>query len=389
MNEYFTPNSNIVPSELTSLKSKPYDVSPDSVKLFAMELIIKGRTSETSRECLRQTLPKLLARLDLFSGPRTRCVTQKFKPTPLRINKSLVKQSWPCFEVTWTINTHPSNDEKFQFCTLECQTLLTRSYPQLVKEYHRDQRHQQQGRAEDERRKRFIGTSKNSTQGQQRLQQPGRQRKRDRNFVAKVRKVQKTSTRQARSSDVSMLMGNVGIGESERFGPLHEHAQTSVEQAACNNVSTTMDNFQSFNNLLVEDRFDLEHEPFDESGGNDNQRDNCDCDYNYKESERTWGSREKSSVVDDFVNNTDGNYSLHPGATSHCEANGTWDWDSQAQPFQQDDHLLYNADAYCGDDTVAAVNNNEAPLCPLSPTNPIFCDLGAIQIEVTPLVSRR
>jgi hypothetical protein len=92
---------------LKSLKLKPYTVSPDPVTLFTMTMILKGRTTESSKEYIKQTLSKLLARLDLWdTGPRNRYVgtKSKYKPVPIRIEKILMRNTVSCYEVTWLVN---------------------------------------------------------------------------------------------------------------------------------------------------------------------------------------------------------------------------------------------------------------------------------------------
>ncbi|KAL3764739.1 hypothetical protein ACHAW5_011290 [Stephanodiscus triporus] len=229
VNQYFSPNGNIVPSLLKSLTSKPYAVSPNPVTLFTTVMLLKGRTKESSREFIKQTLPKLLARLDLWdTGPRNRYVSvnRKFKPVPIRIEKSVVRESSPRYEVTWSINVGVVEDETFQFCTCECRSLVDSAYPQLVEMFHREERRRQQGRVEDERRKRFTGTGdKNARRNAQKRnerrmisknsQAGGHRRKRERNFDAnRVSKVPKTSMDRGPTSsglglDVSLLIDNL------------------------------------------------------------------------------------------------------------------------------------------------------------------------------------
>jgi hypothetical protein len=77
-------------------------VSPDPATLFATAITLKGRMKESSQEYIKQTLPKLLARLDLWdTGPRNRYVIpdRKYKPVPIRIDKSVVRESHSRYEV--------------------------------------------------------------------------------------------------------------------------------------------------------------------------------------------------------------------------------------------------------------------------------------------------
>jgi flap endonuclease GEN len=230
VDQYFSPNGNSVPSSLKSLKSKPYAVSPDPATLFAMAITLKGRTKESSREYIKQTLPKLLARLDLWdTGPRNRYVIpdQKYKPVPIRIEKSVVRESLSRYEVTWSIIVSEAEDDAFQFCTCECQSLVDSAYPRLAEAFHREERRRKQGRAEDERRKRFTGAGDNHARrnnaqkrDERRMisknpQAGGHGRKRERNFDgSRVSKVPKASSERGPTStglglDVSLLIGNI------------------------------------------------------------------------------------------------------------------------------------------------------------------------------------
>ncbi|KAL7437331.1 hypothetical protein ACHAXH_003137, partial [Discostella pseudostelligera] len=233
VDQYFSPNSNHVPSSLRVLLSKPYVVSPDAKLLFTTSMILKGRTKESSHEYIKSTLPKLLARLDLWdTRPRNNYVTStsklRYKPIPQRIEKRVVRQSWPCYEITWSINIGVAEDEQFQFNTFDCQSVVDAVLPQLVKSFYREERRILQGRAEEERRKHFTGANvrkshasrrnaqlQNQRRDATRNPQAGqRRRKRDRNFdVSRIGKLPKTSADPPSSSgyglDVSLLIDSL------------------------------------------------------------------------------------------------------------------------------------------------------------------------------------
>jgi len=103
----FSSNKNNFPNTLELLKLNPYTVPPDPATLFTTTMILKGRTTELSKEYIRQILSKLLARLDLWdTGPRNRYVgtKRKYKPVPIQIEKILMRNSASCYEVTWLVN---------------------------------------------------------------------------------------------------------------------------------------------------------------------------------------------------------------------------------------------------------------------------------------------
>lgn len=225
VDQYFSPNGNTVPIMLRSLRSKPYNVSPDSVTMFTTSIIFKGKTKESSHEYIKQTLPKLLARLDLWSSePRNRhALTSKTKckPVPIRIDKCVVRNLVPCYEVTWSITICVvDKDDTFEFNTCEFQSLLDSAYPQLVETFHQQERRRQQTRFQDERRKRFgVGNvarknnnaKRNECQKASNHPQGGGKKKRkyDRNFD--MIKIHKTSTGRGLrlGLDVSLLIDNM------------------------------------------------------------------------------------------------------------------------------------------------------------------------------------
>ena len=243
VDQYFSPNSNDVPSSLHLLLSKPHVVSPDARSLFTTSMILKGRTAESSREYIKSTLPKLLARLDLWdTRPRNNYITStskhKYKPIPLRIEKSVVKQSMQCYELAWSINIGVIEDEQVQFNTFECQSVVDAVLPQLVKTFHQEERRKQQGRAEEERRRRFTGANsrknhvsnrnlqlQNQRRDATRNPHAGqRRRKRDRIFdVSRISKLPKTS-----AYDCS----GVGLDVSQLIDSFPDESSNSVESSS-------------------------------------------------------------------------------------------------------------------------------------------------------------
>ena len=222
VDQYFSPNGNTLPIMLRSLRSKPYTVSPDPVTMFTTSMIFKGRTKESSHEYIKQTLPKLLARLDLWSsGPRRYALTSKpkDKPVPIRINKCVVRNLVPCYEVTWSITICVvDKDDTFEFNTCEFQSLVDCAYPQLVETFHQQERRRQQARFQDERRKRLGVGNKKRSQRHEASNHPqggGRKKKRkyERNF--ELIKIHNTSTGRGLNRpseiglDVSLLIDNM------------------------------------------------------------------------------------------------------------------------------------------------------------------------------------
>ncbi len=276
VDQYMSPNSNHVPSSLRLLLSKPYVVSPDPRSFFTTSMILKGRTKESSHEYVKSTLPKLLARLDLWdTRPRNNYVTStsklKYKPIPLRIEKCVVKQSWLCYELIWSINIGVVEDEQFQFNTFECQSVVDAVLSHLVKTFHQEERRKVQGRAEEERRKHFTGAKsrKNhaSNRNVQLLQNQRRgastnpqarqqRRKRDRNFdVSRISKMPKITAppTSAFGLDVSLLIDSLpdesmdsdiesmSFDEKENHLPLQYDGMREAGAAYCVNTKMPTD----------------------------------------------------------------------------------------------------------------------------------------------------
>lgn len=219
---YFSPNGNTVPNSLDSVKSATCIASPAAAQLFQSTLILKGASLSSSLDYVRQTLPQLLARLDLLStAPRNVYATinnQKYKPIPVRVEKMLVRKSVPCYEVIWAIAFDKPVEQQIQFSTHEFQSLINAAFPRLVEAFHREEREKQRGLIEQERHKKFVGTNKPRHQSQQqrekqfnRSMKPGQGRKRERHFdvhhFRKPRVIPENSTSQ--SADVAMLMDHM------------------------------------------------------------------------------------------------------------------------------------------------------------------------------------
>lgn len=216
---YFSPNGNSVPNSLASVTSATCIASPAAAQLFQSTLILKGTSISSSQDYVLRTLPQLLARLDLLStAPRNVYATisnQKNKPVPIRVEKMLVRESIPCYEVKWAIVVV---EQQIHFSTHEFQSLINTAFPRLVETFHREERQRQRGLIEQERHKKFVGTNKPRNQSQQqrekqfyRRMKTGQGRKRERLFdfghIRKPRVIHSTS--QSQSADVAMLMDHM------------------------------------------------------------------------------------------------------------------------------------------------------------------------------------
>ena len=222
--EYFSPNGGTIPSSICSKKSL-YAFAPNALGLFnSSTLILKGKTLQTSHIYVHETLPPLLARLEVWNkDERNKYVAtrQKYKPIPVKIERGLVKQSWQCYEVNWSIQTSPTSEgnTEIQFTTIEFQDLINRKFPSLVKEFCTEERRKKQSQNEAERRKNFTGENRQGVKRRHpqhrdllKKRQPGHRSKRDRSFHAsKARKLNTLPSQPPSevSTDIVMLMENL------------------------------------------------------------------------------------------------------------------------------------------------------------------------------------
>ncbi|KAL7521867.1 hypothetical protein ACHAWX_006559 [Stephanocyclus meneghinianus] len=159
VNEYFSPNNNIAPTDLLSRQLRQ-NITPDARALFDSSLILNGHTLSSSKQYVRETLPHLLARLELLADQRNKYVPtqRKYKPMPVRIQKEFVKQFEQCYEIIWSIDI--GDQDIFEFSTTEPQSLLQNSkYSNICRTFHQTERRKRQ---ELDRHKAFIGEKPNA-----------------------------------------------------------------------------------------------------------------------------------------------------------------------------------------------------------------------------------
>lgn len=352
VDQYFSPNGNTVPIMLRSLRSKPYNVSPDPVTMFTTSMIFKGRTKDSSHEYIKQTLPKLLARLDLWSsGPRNRYALTskpKCKPVPIRIDKCVVRNLVPCYEVTWSITICVvDKDDTFEFNTCEFQSLLDSAYPQLVETFHQQERRRQQGRFQDERRKRFgVGCNvarKNNNAKRNEHQKAsnhpqggGKKKKRKYNRNFEVIKIHKTSMGRGLKSpsglglDVSLLIDNMPeLSDSDVSIPLDDSTGKDYEE-------------------ILDD--DFLHSPWR---------------YPLSHTHRNW----KDNIEEIDLGSCDDEYHFLPMHEVLVENECDRRWDDIGDSY---DHL----------------SSNDLNQCDLR-KEVLYCDFGKIQVTISPIIKNR
>lgn len=404
VNEYFSPNNNMVPMALDSENMKRYIVTPDAASLFNSPMIIKGNTLVASQEYIRETFPHLLARLELWTDQRNKYVSarRKYKPVPEKIEKEFVKQSEPCYEVVWSIDVDPNlgDTATFTFSTIEPQSLVVNSkYSGLCKLFHQETRRQNQ---QLDREKQFIGQKKvhkrrpneqrekHFSRGNNRA---GVSRTRERRFGSTIVRPQQNTLKLKSSNDVSMLM---------EFLPVCDRVGKHVDE----NEAVDSDRVEP----LPSDKEDDEDDSFDKleasiDAGLELKRSNVNFDF-YEDVKMDKGYLEASSSINNYQglelalldpgSAADLGIALDGGfgdeeyretsamSNNEYQCYAEYQQSSLPQYFDEKTPQRHNSRA-CASGRPSA---NAMPL--LTPNNRerIFCDLG-VTIEVTPIVSGR
>lgn len=395
---YKLPNDNTVPDELAGLKSNPYNISVNAAGLFNTSLLLKGRSLDSSKQHLIRTLPPLMARLDLWdSRPMTRPVlgtssTEKYKPLPVQIAKAVTKDSLPCYEVLWSLAI--SRGQQIDFSTIECESIVSSKFPQVVKAFREEERRRLQARAHEERRRRFTGINTNnvvqSRKPQPRdhpnnLQNKGGRRKRERNFhVDRPRKIHKANvghTPNNASSDVSMLMDN--LQSNKRIEKEVLLASDNEHEFNCERCDETWNDAESDtlsdDDICVSDPT-MKKEKVDEY---------------YADANATNFAGNEASIRD-FKESSQNNFRCTDGCLdSHdlelfpysldCDGNILCPVDYGChQPYSPLPNTGFVPGAFCCGDIMFGHNESYR----LTSNDKVFVDMG-IKIEVTPITSRR
>ncbi|KAL7548458.1 hypothetical protein ACHAWF_011738 [Thalassiosira exigua] len=393
--EYFAPNNNNVPDS-NSLYSKEYNVYPDAKALFTTDMVLKGRCTSGSREYVRQTVPPLLARLELINtGPRNRyaCANQRYKPVPIRIEKSLVKDAWPCYEIRWAMRF--GDQSQTEFVTVESRSLVNVIFPELLDSFALDERRKLQQRNGEERRQAFVGKRQNRRDNLSKRANRPQQRKRERNFdghVERARKAQKTSAETQKSSsdsnDVSMLMESMNQIDQD----LHE----------CNSSIPKDTEVDSKVNDIEGDCNAKSFSIVDNSGDVDDDKVGCDDEHlisNSLNQQLHECSDSTHLALDDFQYSMEdcGYYENEFSFTGGETNEGGLNYQHPIPFLDEQPHIdEFGGCSWCEQrDQSWEQRNKSGEHAPsnnmgfLTPSKPIFCDMGALQIEVTPMVSRR
>jgi flap endonuclease GEN len=170
MAAYMKPNDNQVPLTLAGETARSLRMSaPRFGDMMTFPHIIKGQTFVGSREYIKQSMARLLARTHLFNdgNPPSNKGRQKNRlsreqPIPVEITRTLVQNKVPCYNITWSVGatlTDSQGDgiDGYEFSTIEAQTLIETRHPDLVRDFlEREKEEAKQGDAEANRRRSFL-----------------------------------------------------------------------------------------------------------------------------------------------------------------------------------------------------------------------------------------
>lgn len=432
VDEYFSPNSNILPNDLNQKKAQCI-ISPDAQTLFSTALIVKGHTSSSSNAYIRETLPHLLARLELWADPRNKySLSRLFKPTPNRIEKEFTKDFTQCYEIVWSIEL--GDEEMLEFSTSEPQALVQNSrYSNICKDFHQADRRRRQ---ELDRHKHFIGQKPKAHKGRplnpqqreknfQRSMKPVGRMRRERNFANASTGITKPSGTAEQSSDVTMLMGsilNARVSAPKLDEPVEDELLNGLEASSQRYKADadiangefgdqrSVDEEQLFDAMDASNEWKTEsqnngklcftsksvdtHHLFDESETQDLRYEDEDaleessgfCDTESTNG-RYWKSDHKYFNQIDF--SQEGTFSEYRYDDYSCQDDGCMHKEearNDGSDYSGRDSHDYNS--FRNDGLKGSSFQYKMPL--LSPSNEerLFVDFG-IPIEVTPIVSRR
>jgi flap endonuclease GEN len=169
---YNEPNENQVPFCLVGKTARTLNMnSPQLDKFLQLPFVIRGRSLHESREFVRKSLSAYLARQEVFSlmsestkeeQQLTKLPKNHNRPSPMRVNKLLLRNGRPSCEVKWVIKATTSDAEgnpmdQYEFSTIEDEFAIKKCYPKLFHTFQEEKKRiEQQGTAEQEKRRSFL-----------------------------------------------------------------------------------------------------------------------------------------------------------------------------------------------------------------------------------------
>lgn len=168
---YTRPNENQIPIQFAS-QPIPRMNTPDLAGLMKMKLIVKGRSTEASREHIKNAIGRLLSRAELLqeepdasTGKENNPVRMpRDKPVPLEITKSATVAGVASYHVSWRACATLTDDDGngidgYEYSTVEPQELMQKRFPNIVKKYQQAEKERlKQGDGEKNRRRAFLAS---------------------------------------------------------------------------------------------------------------------------------------------------------------------------------------------------------------------------------------
>jgi hypothetical protein len=167
------PNDNQVPASLVKVTAATINMQLPQLSAFLKsDMIIRGRTLGDSRDYLRQSLSRLMARSQLFqqnsscreATNNSHSYFSREAPTPKEITRKVIHHKIPSYEVAWRVNATLTDDvgndvDGYDFLSIESQLLFDKRYPELAAAFQQKEVEEaKQGEGEQERRREFLRT---------------------------------------------------------------------------------------------------------------------------------------------------------------------------------------------------------------------------------------
>jgi flap endonuclease GEN len=149
---YLRPNDNQLPVQFMNRGVKMG--TPQLKKLMEMSLIVKGHSHQTSQQYVRQSVLRLLSRMELHRVVEPGSTTQPSdrlnasiseRPVAKGIVKSLTKNKMLSYEVAWEVRATVTDEngegiDGYEYVTIEPQALIEQKYPQLLKAFQESEK---------------------------------------------------------------------------------------------------------------------------------------------------------------------------------------------------------------------------------------------------------
>jgi len=170
MEAYMNPNDNQVPISLLGETARSLRMAaPCLGDMLKFPHIIKGQSLAASKEYVKQSVARLLARAELVNhgkpsksnGSRKNRLSRE-RPVPIEITRKLVHNKTYCFEISWSVSATMTDGDGneidgYEFSTIEAQALVEKRHPGLVESFvEREKEEAKQGDAEANRRRDFV-----------------------------------------------------------------------------------------------------------------------------------------------------------------------------------------------------------------------------------------